>query len=81
MGDFVWYDVNGDGAQGVDEIGLDGLTVTITADLDGDGTSDFNATTVTGDNPDTAEVESGWYAFDNRITSYNVCYTKLLRTP
>ena len=39
IGDTVWFDVNGDGAQvGPGEVGLSNITVTLLVDLNGDGT-------------------------------------------
>ncbi|NHZ70249.1 MAG: DUF11 domain-containing protein [Proteobacteria bacterium] len=60
LGDFVWYDVNGDGVQDAGEPGLGGVTVTATFfGLDGvaGGRDDVVRTAVTG--PD------GSYVLDN----------------
>jgi uncharacterized repeat protein (TIGR01451 family) len=51
VGDFVWYDVNGDGVQDSGEPGLSGVTVTL---IDGNGV-EVASTTTDGD---------GYYYFD-----------------
>ncbi|MCZ2341186.1 MAG: isopeptide-forming domain-containing fimbrial protein, partial [Bacteroidales bacterium] len=69
VGDRVFLDVNGNGVYDAGE-GLDGVTVTISGDLDGNGTieSDEVLTTTTG--PD------GYYQFANLRTSpVGVTYT------
>ena len=49
IGDFVWYDANGDGVQDVGEPGIDNVTVALFKDIDGDGSGDMLVdTTVTG---------------------------------
>jgi large repetitive protein len=50
VGDRVWYDIDGDGVQDTGEGGLIGLTVTIEADIDGDGTFEYTATDTTDAN-------------------------------
>ena len=72
LGDFVWFDENGNGVK--DESpewgnsGIDGVLVNLYLD-DGDavfepGTDDpLEKSTTTGDNPGTTEVEHGWYDF------------------
>ncbi len=57
VGDTVWYDVNGNGVQDGNESGIAGLTVTISADIDGDGTFEYTATDITDGN--------GVYSFDH----------------
>ena len=52
LGDFVWWDLDGDGVQDPDEPGLEGIAVTL---LDGDGNT--IATTTTDEN--------GAYSFTN----------------
>ncbi len=47
IGDFVWHDVDNDGVQDGGEPGIPGVSVTLTGDVDGDGTADFTLTTVT----------------------------------
>ena len=58
IGDYVWFDTNGDGIQNETPTdGLNGITVTLTLP---DGST---ITTVTTNNPTTGEP--GWYTFDN----------------
>lgn len=40
IGDFVWFDYNGDGKQDVGEPGIQNIRVTLTGDVDGDGDTD-----------------------------------------
>ncbi|CAN5227017.1 hypothetical protein BH09GEM1_BH09GEM1_36370 [soil metagenome] len=62
LGDRVWNDVNGDGVQDAGEVGLTGVTVTIS------GPGGYSASTVTGAN--------GIYGFSNLLAgSYSVCTT------
>ena len=63
LGNFVWEDLNADGIQDGNEVGIDGVTVKLLADTDGDGDFEVIATTVTGDNVNTAAVETGYYEF------------------
>ncbi|MCB9020075.1 MAG: hypothetical protein H6546_07075 [Chitinophagales bacterium] len=71
LGDYVWFDSNANGVQDSGETGVNGIVVELYWDADNSGTidttlgSELLATTVTGDNPDTLEVESGWYVFEN----------------
>jgi len=53
----VWNDLDHDGIRDAGEPGLSGVTVTVKADLDGDGVVDFTATTTTDAN--------GGYRFEN----------------
>ncbi len=73
IGDYVWYDANGDGdhfdAEAEYGAGIDGVLVYLYEDFDRDGILDDNelntlTTTVTGDNPNTPAVEHGWYEFN-----------------
>ena len=76
IGNYVWYDKNVDGYHETtgDEAeflwGIDGVTVTLWIDSDGDGKLDPNVdvptdTITTGDNPGTSDVvEKGWYQFN-----------------
>lgn len=57
LGDTVWYDSDGDGAQDQDEAGIQGVSVRLSADFDKDGIEDFADTTTTG--------ETGYYLFAN----------------
>jgi hypothetical protein len=59
IGDFVWFDANGDGAQDPGEPGLQGVTMTLELDLDGDGNPDYTTTTTTD--------ASGLYRFNNLL--------------
>lgn len=58
IGDMVWFDANADGIQsGARETGISNITVTLLADLNGDGIFVTVATNVTD--------ASGYYAFTN----------------
>ena len=75
LGDYVWFDENGDGIQNEgpewgDE-GIDGVLINLYID---NGDASFNPGTgsgydtleksmTTGDNPNTSETEHGWYDF------------------
>ena len=50
IGDTIFYDLDGDGTQGLGEPGIPGVTVTIDVDLDGDGNPDFTTTATTDQN-------------------------------
>ncbi|MFK7905853.1 MAG: SdrD B-like domain-containing protein, partial [Chitinophagales bacterium] len=70
LGNFVWEDSNKDGVQDADEMGINGVTVTL---LDADG--NVLATTVTANHPDTGEA--GYYAFtDLQPGTYMVEFAK-----
>ncbi len=56
IGDRVWLDVDGDGTPDGGEPGINGLTVQLDVDLNGDGTVDYTTTTTTG--------ADGAYQFD-----------------
>nr|WP_236143254.1 SdrD B-like domain-containing protein [Nostoc sp. CMAA1605] len=58
IGDFVWEDLDADGIQDSNESGIDGVTVTLIGK-----NNTVLGTTITGDNPYTAQVEKGWYQF------------------
>ena len=60
IGDYVWYDADADSNQndGI-HAGLAGVTVTLSGDIDGDGTTDYTATTTTADD--------GSYSFDHLL--------------
>ena len=69
IGDRVWFDFNGDGVQDPGEPGYGGVTVTLGADLDQDGTVDFTTTTVTDGN--------GNYQFNNLpVADYTITATR-----
>ena len=57
IGDRVWIDSDGDGAQDPNEIGVSGVVLTLYSDPDGDGVYDNVVTTTTTD-------ENGNYLFD-----------------
>lgn len=59
IGDYVWLDLNADGQQGVDEPGLDGLTVNLLNPANGS----VLFTTTTGDNPNLSGTQQGYYQF------------------
>ena len=73
IGDFVWYDANGNGIADAGEYGIDNVLVRLFRD-DGDGifepgTDDpYIWQMFTGDNPDTPELDGGWYDFRVSIT-------------
>jgi len=45
IGDFVWFDINGDGVQDPGEPGFENVTVTLVGDIDLDGIDDILTTT------------------------------------
>ncbi|MDX1928945.1 MAG: SdrD B-like domain-containing protein [Pirellulaceae bacterium] len=59
IGDYVWLDRNANGQQDTGEFGIDGLTVQL---LNAAGTSVL-ATTTTGDDPNLAGTQKGYYEF------------------
>ncbi len=67
IGDFVWMDADRDKTQDSGEPGINNVTVALIKDANGDGRWDAGepiiATTITGDNPATGTVETGWYTF------------------
>ncbi|MBN8439229.1 MAG: carboxypeptidase regulatory-like domain-containing protein [Candidatus Accumulibacter sp.] len=67
LGDYVWDDVNANGIQDDGSTGIDGATVNLWRDLNGNGSFDGGiellATTTTGDDPHTAGVQTGYYEF------------------
>ncbi len=65
LGNFVWFDTDGDGIQDAGEPGIDGVEVTLGAAYVGGTTNIFK--TVTGDDPSTPAVEKGWYSFGNLL--------------
>lgn len=50
LGDRVWFDANANGIQDSGEPGIAGVKLTVTCDLDKDGTVDYMATTTTDAN-------------------------------
>ena len=65
LGNFVWDDLNGNGIQDAGEPGLNGVLVTLTVTYPNGATTTVK--TVTGDDPSTAPVETGWYGFGNLL--------------
>ena len=65
LGNYVWLDSNSNGIQNSSEGGIDGVAVQLTINYP-DGT-EIELTTITGDNPETAAVEEGWYSFNNLL--------------
>ncbi|MGB1249470.1 MAG: SdrD B-like domain-containing protein [Candidatus Promineifilaceae bacterium] len=65
VGNFVWFDFDYDGVQDAGEPGMDGITVTLVITYPNGATTTL--TTVTGDDPATAAVETGWYSFGNLL--------------
>ncbi|MEZ4656623.1 MAG: SdrD B-like domain-containing protein [Caldilineaceae bacterium] len=69
LGDFVWHDVDLDGVFDVGEVGINNVLVRLYLD-DGDGIFEPGGddqllnSMLTGDNPNTVEIEQGWYTFD-----------------
>jgi len=47
IGDTVFFDINGDGIMNGQDVGIPGVTVQLSADLDGDGTADYTSSMVT----------------------------------
>ena len=79
IGNYVWHDADNDGVFDGGESGIDGVTVVLDFDANGDG--DFLdagesaiASTVTGDDPSTGgTTEVGWYGFEGLASgSYRV---------
>lgn len=74
IGDYVWEDSNGDGLQGTDESGINGVTVNLYADFNRDGRPDFadfpSCITTTRNHPTTGEP--GYYNFNVYQSSYIV---------
>src|ERR1051326_6884475 len=66
IGDYVWNDANHNGIQDAGETGINGATVNLVRDLNGDHIIEANevlATTTTADNPHVAG-QHGYYEFD-----------------
>ena len=59
LGDFVWLDLNGNGQQDANEPGVDNVIVQL---LDASGTTVVRTAT-TGDNPNQAGTQHGYYQF------------------
>ena len=72
IGDFVWHDTNVDGFDSPGEPGINNVLVKLYRD-NGDGffdagTDTYVTQTLTGDNPSTTAVETGWYTFNADVT-------------
>ncbi len=67
IGDYVWHDANADGNQDTGEVGIDGVVVNLYLDSNSNGVIDpgeYVSSTTTGDNPNVAGTQQGWYDFD-----------------
>ena len=64
IGDLVWHDTDGDGTQAgpPSEPGIDGVVIRLYRQIN--TTWVLEQETVTGDDPSTPEIETGWYGFD-----------------
>lgn len=63
IGEYVFFDTNNNGISDAGE-GINGVTLNLLADIDGDTIFEVVATTVTGDNLATTDVvETGYYSF------------------
>ncbi|MBO3705597.1 MAG: carboxypeptidase regulatory-like domain-containing protein [Candidatus Accumulibacter sp.] len=58
LGNFVWLDANANGVQDSGEAGIDGIVVKLY-----DGSGNYLASTITGDDHSTAAIEYGYYQF------------------
>ncbi|MFT4536323.1 MAG: hypothetical protein ACI9P5_003699, partial [Saprospiraceae bacterium] len=63
IGNFVWNDVDADGIQDVDDLGINGVTVNL---FDANNTGSPIATTVTAESPDNATLQ-GYYLFEGLV--------------
>jgi uncharacterized protein (DUF2141 family) len=72
IGNFVWNDLDADGIQDANEPGIDGAMVFLREQ------AYIVGSTMTGDNPSTAEIERGWYSFEPLIPgrSYELSVAK-----
>ncbi len=67
VGDVVWWDADADGLQDTNEGGLNGLTVTLHADIDGDGNFEYSTTTTTASHTVGGVTTDGWYSFGDYL--------------
>ena len=75
IGDYIWYDGNNNGLQDDPAGGINGATVELHADLNGDGTVDYTRTTTTINSP---TGDPGYYIFENLLYSdYTITVTAL----
>jgi hypothetical protein len=65
LGNFVWYDQDGDGLQDAGEPGLNGVTLQLVVNWPAGGSSTLR--TVSGDNPNQSGTQVGWYSFCNLL--------------
>ena len=71
VGDYVWYDMDGDGIQDANEPGVQGVIVTLFKDTNGDGIPD----TAIGTKVTNSGAEAGKYLFDNVDPGvYKICF-------
>ena len=61
LGDYVWIDADGNGVQGADEEGVDGVAVKL---FDA-STDELLETVITGDDPAIPGIQHGHYQFDD----------------
>ncbi|WP_457575647.1 SdrD B-like domain-containing protein [Desulfomarina sp.] len=75
IGDYVWYDTNQDGVQNESGMGINGVSVTLRGDLDGDGIYEYSATTTTADD---GAGHPGHYIFEHLpFVNYTVTVNSL----
>jgi hypothetical protein len=77
LGGRVWSDIDGNGIQDTQgELGIAYVTVNLLADIDRNGFIEdgeiIDTTITTADNPDTPQVETGYYHFDVIAGDYKV---------
>ncbi|MCP4339393.1 MAG: hypothetical protein GY799_11020, partial [Desulfobulbaceae bacterium] len=69
IGNYVWYDADSDGIQDDSETGINGLTVNLYIDIDGDGIAEPGADDLTAFQTTTTSYDSagkaGYYSFRN----------------
>ncbi|MCP4352605.1 MAG: hypothetical protein GY795_44680, partial [Desulfobacterales bacterium] len=80
LGNYVWYDSNEDGIQDASETGINGITVSLYSDADGDGIAepdtDDGALLSTADTSVNSSGNSGYYSFTGLVPgSYFVIFT------
>lgn len=65
VGNFVWYDQDGDGIQDATEPGLNGVTLQTVIGWPAGGSATLR--TVSGDNPNQSGTQVGWYSVCNLL--------------
>jgi protocatechuate 3,4-dioxygenase beta subunit len=65
VGNFVWYDQDGDSLQDVGELGLNGVTLQLAISWPAGGNTTLKV--ATGDNPKQSGTQAGWYSFCNLL--------------